>query len=816
MIEVSVITPVYNGESFISRCMLSVQKQKGCTFEHIIINDASVDNTLNIVSKFKCSKTTLINKSLNSGQAICRNEGLDFAKGKYIVFLDADDEFADQTALRRWLSNFDSTFDLIKARNHIYKDNSSWRSESYTFSSKVLYKPTTLDFYPELLNATSCWQFLYRRDFLLKEGLRFSTDLKQREDRVFFFEVLHKAKKIGITNEVVIKYYIRDGSTMRTLNLQQLEMFTIHLDLVRKIVEEENSTDDVRAYTLSYYYSTLKNYWAKLVVENIGSEEVKEFLSALANLSNTASCNSIKILEIIEDNITPFDVQVIDFYIVSSEFDSLKNYLQKKPIAFDSIYKFFKFSKKYNNWLNCRNYIQSSCKSSMWINPEHFTYSDYKFIVHIGLPKTGSSFIQNVFDLDRDYLYEKHGVYFPISGMEYGQGKRSHRISGHAKLVSEIFNNESKSLSELLNELNSLPKKPSAVFLSCENIASHRFWNKGEILRKLATVFGKEIQILMSVRNQVDWVNSMYAEMIISPGERLTKSTTEFLKEWDFSYLDFSEVHRVLEECFSKQPIYIDYDAKKHELLDNYLSVLNIDVGENKSFELPEELQNISVSSIHVDIIRVLNRVSMSREKHNELCSLIFSSPESGKNFLTELDVNFLHSKYYSSNDIFEKNTGVKLIFPLLEKSVKRRSNTFETDTEIFFKFFESINFSPTNSTQFDREFIKHLIIFYKSLLGRNLFILLVKYRYQNLSLKKLLKFPFYINVDFTHYIKRYGGEFYSKKSIYIDLLKNVNRLPTADFDPIRYLRLNSDLADKNIHLALHFYEHGVKEGRPW
>ena len=62
----------------------------------------------------------------------------------------------------------------------------------------------------------------------------------------------------------------------------------------------------------------------------------------------------------------------------------------------------------------------------------------------------------------------------------------------------------------------------------------------------------------------------------------------------------------------------------------------------------------------------------------------------------------------------------------------------------------------------------------------------------------------------------RYGDEFYSQKSIFIDLLKNQNRLPNAEFDPNRYLRLNSDLADKNIHLALHFYEHGVKEGRPW
>ena len=90
---VSIITPLYNSEAFISETIQSVLNQTYSNWELILIDDCSRDNTLNIANKFTLENTniTLIINETNQGAAISRNKGIMAAKGDYIAFLDADD-----------------------------------------------------------------------------------------------------------------------------------------------------------------------------------------------------------------------------------------------------------------------------------------------------------------------------------------------------------------------------------------------------------------------------------------------------------------------------------------------------------------------------------------------------------------------------------------------------------------------------------------------------------------------------------------------------------------------------------------------------
>ena len=90
---VSVIIPVYNAEKFIKTCIDSVLAQTYTNIEIILINDGSVDYSKSICEKFanNASNIILINQQ-NSGVSAARNAGLKFATGKYVTFLDADDE----------------------------------------------------------------------------------------------------------------------------------------------------------------------------------------------------------------------------------------------------------------------------------------------------------------------------------------------------------------------------------------------------------------------------------------------------------------------------------------------------------------------------------------------------------------------------------------------------------------------------------------------------------------------------------------------------------------------------------------------------
>lgn len=90
---VSIITPVYNAERFISATMDSVLAQTYENFEYLLVDDQSTDLSAQIISDYqaKDARIRLITLPKNSGAAVARNEGLRQAKGQYIAFIDSDD-----------------------------------------------------------------------------------------------------------------------------------------------------------------------------------------------------------------------------------------------------------------------------------------------------------------------------------------------------------------------------------------------------------------------------------------------------------------------------------------------------------------------------------------------------------------------------------------------------------------------------------------------------------------------------------------------------------------------------------------------------
>ena len=90
---VSIITPSYNSDQFITTTIQSVINQTHKDWELIIVDDASVDNTCNIVFDFckKDRRIKLIKQSKNLGAGAARNTAIKAAQGNYIAFLDADD-----------------------------------------------------------------------------------------------------------------------------------------------------------------------------------------------------------------------------------------------------------------------------------------------------------------------------------------------------------------------------------------------------------------------------------------------------------------------------------------------------------------------------------------------------------------------------------------------------------------------------------------------------------------------------------------------------------------------------------------------------
>ncbi|GIW65419.1 MAG: glycosyl transferase [Candidatus Parcubacteria bacterium] len=93
----SIITPTYNRAYIINKAIESVLKQNFNDWEMIIIDDASIDNTEEIVKKYidNSAKIKYLKLEKNAGPNVARNIGSEKANGEWLIFLDSDDELTD-------------------------------------------------------------------------------------------------------------------------------------------------------------------------------------------------------------------------------------------------------------------------------------------------------------------------------------------------------------------------------------------------------------------------------------------------------------------------------------------------------------------------------------------------------------------------------------------------------------------------------------------------------------------------------------------------------------------------------------------------
>ncbi|CAG1023243.1 putative glycosyltransferase EpsJ [Patescibacteria group bacterium] len=115
MVRFSIITPVYNGEKFIEKNIIKLQAQTYKNFEHIVIDGASEDKTVEILEKYKDRLTYISEK--DSGQSNAINKGLRMAIGDVITWLNADDFLYDNTVLEKVAKYFeDPSITIIEGR----------------------------------------------------------------------------------------------------------------------------------------------------------------------------------------------------------------------------------------------------------------------------------------------------------------------------------------------------------------------------------------------------------------------------------------------------------------------------------------------------------------------------------------------------------------------------------------------------------------------------------------------------------------------------------------------------------------------------
>lgn len=214
---VSIIVPVYDSEKFLTKTIDTVLSQSYNNWELIFVNDCSKDNGNKIIEEHMKNekRIKLINLEKNSGAAVARNKGIEYSKGRYIAFLDADDLWK-KDKLRKQL-------DFMSNNNYEFTfSDYEFADENGNKIGKIVSVPKEINYKQALKNTTIFTSTVIFDVEKLGKELIMMPNVRRGQDTATWWKVL----KTGITAHGInesLAIYRRSNNTLSSNKIKALK-----------------------------------------------------------------------------------------------------------------------------------------------------------------------------------------------------------------------------------------------------------------------------------------------------------------------------------------------------------------------------------------------------------------------------------------------------------------------------------------------------------------------------------------------------------------------------------------------------------------
>ncbi|MGW0787315.1 glycosyltransferase family 2 protein [Streptomyces sp. NPDC002911] len=203
--DVTVIIGAYEAMPYLIRCLESVEAQTlpAGRMEIVAVDDGSTDGTGEYLEEF-AARTAIdmrvVRQENSGGPSGPRNVGLGLARGRYVFFLDADDYFGEE-ALERMVAMGDRAGTDVVLGKVVGVNRGA---------AKSMWKQTVerADLYSSNIKFTLSAQKLFRRDLLVRLGMRFDEELKTGEDALFTMEAYLRGNGVSVVADYTCYYLV--------------------------------------------------------------------------------------------------------------------------------------------------------------------------------------------------------------------------------------------------------------------------------------------------------------------------------------------------------------------------------------------------------------------------------------------------------------------------------------------------------------------------------------------------------------------------------------------------------------------------------
>ena len=289
MVKVSVIIPVYNVEPYLKQCMDSVVGQTLKDIEIICVDDGSTDNSLDILREYAAEDSRIqIIEQKNAGAGAARNNGMRYATGKYLSFLDSDDFFEPRMLEKAYdLAEKDQADFVAYKSDQYHTDKNQFVQVNWVIRENEIppyhpfnHRQMTGNVFKVFVGWA--WDKLFLKEFVDKYHLTFQ-EQRTSNDMLFVFSAVALAKKISVV-PVVLAHQRRDAKdSLSKTRENSWDCFYHALTALRDKLREEGLYEELEKDYINYAlhfslwnYNTLSEPTKTKLKEKLKSEWFKE------------------------------------------------------------------------------------------------------------------------------------------------------------------------------------------------------------------------------------------------------------------------------------------------------------------------------------------------------------------------------------------------------------------------------------------------------------------------------------------------------------------------------------------------------------
>lgn len=296
---VSIVLPTYNGERFLADSIESVINQTYKNWELIIINDCSIDKTLEIAQAYAAKderiKVYSNNKNLKIPKSL--NYGFSMAKGEYFTWTSDDNIYKPEAI--EYMVDFlqkNKNIDMVTCKNDFINEDKTLNKKNMDFMERTQFELW------KRCNIGAC--FMYTRDIALKVG-GYSEAMFCAEDYDYWYRIAIEGN-IAYSDENLYLYRINSQSLSSTRWYKTAEnSLKIRIKYFSSLMEKFKVSEEQQIkYIIGAYLERGENEWVKLgkeinktlLISQIFPARLKIFLRKVFSIVNLGNHKLITIL----------------------------------------------------------------------------------------------------------------------------------------------------------------------------------------------------------------------------------------------------------------------------------------------------------------------------------------------------------------------------------------------------------------------------------------------------------------------------------------------------------------------------------------